>query len=575
MKHSIRKKIVSVVLLTVSIAFIVSDIVASAYFYGVQKKNTVEGEAYKLQQAADQLKNSQEKIVSMAKQIVVNDELQQLLREETKEDVFQSLIVGNAVKRICRTFINEQSYIYGVTIITEEGNSYSSNMTEGDFIPEREEWYLAFKESGKNSGFSPVHTYISEQGNQYLEAVSFVMSFRDVRGNHEILGDIILHVSLREIAAYAQMPGNLLSGAALYDSWGQMLTSEGEISLGYEEIRDLGDAKTSLENSNILLKNAELEDGWILALEVSNQLLIRQLRFIPLFFLLIFLIAETLLFLVLYGYIHTITKPIEVLHQAAIEVGKGDLDVEVDICTSDELAVLGKTFNQMISDIRHQMEESIAYEKATKELEIDRLMLQINPHFIYNTLNSIVYMAQIQGNKDIVKFANAFISLLQATLRVDAEDIFIPMKQEIQNIQNYLLLQSYRYPGRFDAVYELEEEVLDCRIPNVLIQPIVENAIFHGVAGSLKRGTLKIQMKKIQDRIEIVVEDDGLGMEPETVRQLLGEGKAGKDGIHSIGVANVRKRIEHIYGKEYGIHIESEVGKGTRVTLSIPYEKMR
>ena len=150
MKQSIRKKIVTVVLATVAAAFIISDIVASTYFYGVQKQNTVEGEKYKLLQAAEQLQNFQEKIISIAKQVVVNDELQQLLREGEEEDVFQRLIVGNAVKKICRTFINEQSYIYGVTIVTEEGRSYSSNMTEEAFVPELEEWYLTFKKSGRS-----------------------------------------------------------------------------------------------------------------------------------------------------------------------------------------------------------------------------------------------------------------------------------------------------------------------------------------------------------------------------------------------------------------------------------------
>lgn len=572
MKHSIRKKIVSMVVLAVTLAFTVSDIVVTVYFYGVQKRNTVEGEGYKLRQAAEQLGNFQEKISGIAKQIVVNEELQRLLREETKEDVFQRLIVGNAVKRICRTFINEQSYIYGVTIITEEGGSYSSNMTEEDFVPEMEAWYLAFKECGKSSGFSPAHTYISEQGNQRMEAVSYIMSFRDVWGHHEILGDIILHVSLKEIASYAQLPSALLAGVALYDGWGQALMTRGEISPSYGEVRELAEMENELANNNILLKNDRLADGWILAAEVSNQLVIRQLRSVPLFFFLIFLAATLALSVVLYGYIHTITKPIEALHQAAIEVGKGDLDVEVDIRTSDELAVLGKTFNQMISDIKRKMEEMIAYEKAAKEQEIDRLMLQINPHFIYNTLNSIVYMAQIQGNQDIVKFANAFISLLQATLRVGREDTFISLEQEIQNIKNYLLLQSYRYPQLFDVVYDIDEGLYGCRIPNVLIQPIVENAIFHGMAGRLKRGTLRLLVTGGRERVEIVVEDDGLGMEPEVVEQLLGEGAVG-GRMHKIGVANVKKRIETIYGEGYGIRIDSQVGRGTRVALCIPYEE--
>lgn len=573
MRTSVRRKIILVVLVAITVALIISDVYASVYFFGLQKENAVEGERYKLTQAAKQLDNFQEKVIAIGKQIVVNDELQRLLHQEDEDDVMQQLLVEDTVKKLFRTFINEQPYIYGVTIITEGGNSYSSNLTEEMFVPEEEPWYLEFKDSGKSQGFSSAHTYIMEQGARKIQVVSYVMSFRDLMKGNNILGDIILHVGIDEIEKYLVLPGELLSGSACYDSWGNSLTTTGAVNVSYEEVSAMTEPEQVLESRNILLKNDNLKDGWVIVGEVSNRGLLAQLRFIPMFFILIFLAVASVLFLVLHIFISTITRPIETLHQAALKVGGGDLDVEVVIKTGDELEVLGDAFNRMVEDIRRRMEESIAYEKTTKEMEINRLMLQINPHFIYNTLNSIVYMARLEGNKDIVTFANSFIALLQNTLKVSTDGIFISMEQELQNIHNYLVLQSYRYPELFEVKYDIEDCVRRCRVPNVLIQPMVENAIFHGLVAKGGRGTLYIAMKREDSAVIITVADDGLGMEEETVKRLLCDDTAIQGHMHTIGVSNVKKRIEHIYGEEYGLEIASRPGEGTRVTLRIPYEE--
>ncbi len=594
MKRTIRTKIMLMVFIPVIAAFLISGIGASQYFYRILESHTVMGEDQKLAQTARQLQYIQNNVINIAKQIVIDEQVQNLLREERNEDVLESLITERSVKQTLRTYINQFPYIYGVTIVSPEMDSYSSNQTEGKFNPEEEIWYTKFKDTGLYKGFSAPHIYTLEQGIQKKEVVSYIMSFKDIRNGKDILGDIILHAGVPEMEKYAKLDTGLLSGYALYDRGGNAILHNGSISMPFPEVKQQTGRQIQLINKNTILVNRSLDDGWMMVSEVSNTLLLKQLKYIKLFFLAIFMGAISILALVLYFCIRNITKPLEQLHTAAVQVGKGDFEIAVDIRTNDELMVLGEAFNTMVADIKRRMEESIQYEKTTKEMEINRLMLQINPHFIYNTLNSIVYMAQIEGNKEIVRFSNAFISLLQDTLRVQKDSIFISMEQELKNIKNYLLLQSYRYPQRFDVIYDIDESVCQAAVPNVLIQPIVENAIFHGLAGKTEKGILEIiicRIKGITDDIRITIRDNGLGMEEDVVKRILNQDDSIQGQMRTIGVGNVKSRIEHIYGKQsgsrqangcknetgkknYGMEIKSTPGKGTEVVLYIPFLKL-
>ena len=574
MKKSIRSKIMLSVMVMVAVAFLAAGLGASRYFYVVLEQHTVLEEEQKQDQVSKQIEYIQNNIEAIAKQIVVDSQLQKCLHEGAKKDIIDNLLEESNMKAILRRYINQQSYIYGVTILSEDGRTFSSNTTEDGASLAEEDWYLNFKDSGRWEGFSDAHMYTVEKGNTHMEAISYVMSFKDLTNGRDVLGDIIIHISCTYLREFTNLDSLLLEGYGLFDAYGNKLAESGTLSGAYDEFKDMDEGRKVLKNKNTLLIRRNMQDGWILVSEVSNVLLTAQLRFIKIFFVAVFLCVAGVLIVVLFFLIRSITKPIEQLHTAAVEVGRGNLDVAVDITTNDELAVLGKAFNSMTSDIQKRIQESIAYEKTTKEMEINRLMLQINPHFIYNTLNSIVYLARIQGNEDIVRFSNAFISLLQDTLRVKRDSIFTSMSQEIKNVKNYLLLQEYRYPNRFEVCYDIDEQVMDVAVPNVLVQPIVENAVFHGLAAKMEKGHLGIHIHRTaDDRVEIVIADDGVGMSEDTVERILSDEDPIKGEMRTIGVGNVNQRIRHIYGEAYKMHIESVINKGTKVTIVIPYRK--
>lgn len=561
--------------MTVILAFALVSFCIYVYMLDTIKTQTVLDERQKLTQTAARLEYVQENVIGLSKQIVILSELQNLIKDSRDAGSFERRVGQDKVRGLIASYTNMQPYLAGVVLLTTDGLTFSSNQTEGEFIPEQEEWYREFKESGLNAGFSGMHTYVSSQGKIRNNVISYIMTFRDINNVHNVMGDLMIHVDFKEILDKAQLDRSLLNGYAVYDHFGNVVLQKGTVSASFEEIRNTGEEQLKLENGNELLISRAFQDDWIMVSEISEELLWNKLK--PLKNIFLFSLAVTLLALlgVLYHFINNITNPIRQLSEAAGKLGKGNFDVQVSIGTDDELAVLGNTFNTMVGDLQKLLEESVQYEKNLKGMEIDRLMLQINPHFIYNTLNSIVYMAQMRGDTEIVRFANAFISLLQDTLRVNRDSIYTSLGQEMKNISNYLILQSYRYPDRFEVEYEYEEEVLECEVPNVFIQPIVENAIFHGLVGKLEKGKLLIKIWKEEDFLRILVRDDGVGMSRDKAERLLREDTGMNGQMRKIGVANVRDRIESIYGIENGLEIESQEGAGTSVWMTVPYRIYR
>lgn len=207
-----------------------------------------------------------------------------------------------------------------------------------------------------------------------------------------------------------------------------------------------------------------------------------------------------------------------------------------------------------------------------RRMQIENLLLQINPHFIYNTLNSIVYMARMEGNRQIADFTGAFIALLQSTLNI-RESVFSTVRDELRCVENYLNLQKYRYEDKFTYEIQCEEELLECQMLNVMLQPIVENAIFHGIAPMEGNGALKIRIIREEDALRISVEDNGVGMTRESIEEQFKKDYRQEGGVRKLGVSNVRERIREIYGEPYDMVIESQPGKGTWVIMRIPFRR--
>lgn len=265
-----------------------------------------------------------------------------------------------------------------------------------------------------------------------------------------------------------------------------------------------------------------------------------------------------------------ITRPLHKLRRLMRQVEKGDLEVTFDSKYRDEVGHLGGSFNRMLQRIKELINQ--VYEKQLKvqEAEIKAIHAQFTPHFLYNALDSINWMARIHRIEVISSIAVSLGSLLRFSIR--RGNTVIPIREDMQQIRNYLTIQEIRYRDKITISVEIDEGILDLCIPKLLIQPLVENAINHGLEMKAGQGNLLISGRLAGERVQFVVEDNGLGIAPDKLQRILrGEYVSGEEtSTTGIGLHNLLRRLELHFGHAYVLHIDSLPGQGTKVSLSIP-----
>ncbi len=272
-----------------------------------------------------------------------------------------------------------------------------------------------------------------------------------------------------------------------------------------------------------------------------------------------------------------IVKPIRQMEEQMRRVEQGDFDAYVDVTTSDEIGRIGEKFNVMVAKIKDLMDRVVTEEKKQSQLlikqreaELELLRAQINPHFLFNTLNSIKCMALINQANHIAEMISALGRLLENSIQRGKD--MITLEEEIENLKNYVLLQQMRYGNKLRILYDMDPELLTLEVPRLILQPIVENAIIHGLEKKTNGGQIQVYGRRKEEVAEIVIEDNGVGMSQEEVENL----RTGLDPTHQrksfsgIGIKNVDERIRLVYGEDYGLTITSKINVGTKVILVIP-----
>ncbi|NOV01101.1 sensor histidine kinase [Paenibacillus planticolens] len=259
----------------------------------------------------------------------------------------------------------------------------------------------------------------------------------------------------------------------------------------------------------------------------------------------------------------TLSRPIKKLEAHMKQVEQGDFDIRADITQADEIGKLARTFNVMIVKIKDLMKQIVQEEALLRTSEIKALQSQINPHFLYNTLESIIWMAETNKMREVVNMTMALSKMLRYSIGKGEQEV--PISMEMEHLSNYLMVQSMRYTNKFSYEIEVEPELHACRILRIVLQPLVENAIYHGIRRMEEHGHIRINGQMAGGVIEIKVSDNGLGMTRDKVQALLGPSKD-----QGLGVWNVHHRVQLFYGAAYGLSFESEPEEGTTVTLRIP-----
>ena len=264
-----------------------------------------------------------------------------------------------------------------------------------------------------------------------------------------------------------------------------------------------------------------------------------------------------------------ISQPIKRLEKQMKRVENGDFDIDLSVEGEDEVKRLSRSFNMMVIRIRQLMAQIISDQEDKRKSEFKALQAQINPHFLYNTLDSIIWMNENGNYKGVSTMVSALAKLFRVSISKGRETNTVA--DEIEHARSYLTIQKIRYKDKFDFTIDVRPEVMEKNTVKLILQPIIENAIYHGISHIEEKGEIRITAAAEQDKLVFRIADNGYGIKPEDLKDLL-EKEAKSTSGSGVGLKNVNGRIKLRYGDEYGVTIESELDVGTTVIIRIPLD---
>ena len=285
--------------------------------------------------------------------------------------------------------------------------------------------------------------------------------------------------------------------------------------------------------------------------------------------LIVLVLLGVLLLLLSYIIPKSITSPIRQLGKVTEQVAKGDFSVRAEVNTTDEVGALGDSMNVMIDKINDLLSQVTTEQVRLRKAEFQLLQSQINPHFLYNTLDAIVWLAESGDQETVVRMVGSLSDFFRTSLN-QGRDI-VSVREELTHVRSYLEIQQVRYQDIMEYVIDVPEELYPYQIPKLTIQPLVENALYHGVKNKRGVGHIRIIGVPEKDSFLIRVEDDGIGMTEERLRQVTeGIQKKAPAETEIYGLYNVNERLRLNFGENSGITIESVDREGTSVTIHLP-----
>lgn len=318
--------------------------------------------------------------------------------------------------------------------------------------------------------------------------------------------------------------------------------------------------------------------GWKIVGEVPLKDIMKEaygVRDITILLILLSIIFSIGVFIYLTG---TITKPLVNLKNKMRQAEEGNLEVRAHSTSSDEISDICNSFNKMIQQIEILLEKSIKEQEYLKKAELKALQAQINPHFLYNTLDAIIWMAEGNDKEKIIEMVSALSGFFRIALSRGQD--WITVEREIEHCTNYLTIQKTRYGEILNYTIDIDANIFEYKILKLIIQPVIENAIYHGIKNKREGGTVIVKGKRNDELLTFEVIDDGVGFQRERlekIRELLnGQYETHTDDKNTdkgFGLINVNERIKLYYGRQFGITIDSEYGKGSKVVITIPAER--
>lgn len=503
--------------------------------------------------------------------------------EVVEDQIHETPDISSAVLRErLTTLLRTREDLVSVGLFTPEGTLVLDvpdlDMRRNTLL-ETQSWFESARARPRELSFSAPHIQNLYKG-QYIWVVSLsrMMKYRENGKTKE--GILLVDVNFRTIDELSRKVSLGKRGYAyIIDDLGNMVYHPQQqliyAGLKYENLEPVFEYaygsymdKSTGESRYITVRTVEPIRWKIVGVAYPDEIVTtkRDLNQFVFWFLLVVCAAVVVLAVVVSA---KISQPLRRLEKSVKSVGQGDFSTPIHVSGAYEVVQLSKRFNFMLHRIRQLMDQIIHEQEAKRKSELDVLQSQINPHFLYNTLNSVIRLAERGKKEEIIATITSLSKFFRISLSKGKN--IITVEEELEHVRHYLIIQKIRFKNKFDFSIECEEEALSCLTLKLILQPIAENAIVHGIEKMQDEGVIRIAAFVKDERLTIRVSDNGLGMTRKVMDQILTGGV--RSGGSGVGVKNVNERIRLYYGKSYGLSFESELEEGTTVTITLPKEK--
>lgn len=501
-------------------------------------------------------------------------------RSYFRNDALKSVDLENEVQSYLFTRLAKVDNINSICIYANDYRKLRAykSLQDIDYNYElfRDDWYPRVKQLDRDKILIETH-YDKGIFNSDEKVISLVRKIYNI-SNYSETGVLVINISLDIMKELCR---DILQdeGVKLYivDSEGFIIYSNNEkdimLTLLPDVKRKMTDLKGSFtvntpENQLFVTYDTSSYSGWKIAISMPYKNLVRESNIVgAVIAIVVLFICAFLVFLIMYVS-SRITFPIKKLEECMQDAEQSNFTNRFEVNSNDEIGHLGKNFNNLMDKINELFSEIYREQGLKREAEITALQAQINPHFLYNTLNTMKWMAVIQKADKMAQIIDDLTALLQFTAKKTEE--LISIDEEVETLKKYINIQKFRYYDRFDVKFDIPRPVLDMRILKFTLQPIIENSIFHGFETLTSGGLIEVKGEVADNDVKLTIKDNGVGMDEEKAREILLKDTNDKNRFNKIGINNVHRRIRLHFGEKYGLTVNSSPGNGTEVTVLIP-----
>lgn len=576
----------------ISIICLIIPAIISLSIYNYLTKDTLKDQALsnanrELTIANEYVEKLLEDMLYITNFVQLDAEMNTILKEKALSKAvdgteYQSYMDDSKINKTIEniTLVGEKSY---VTILLKNGKSYK-NYSTYDYDPSgmvQEKW---FEKLNKLQGYESVWieskptVFKSDKRNNPYQ-ISVARTLRD--GNLGIYGYVIVTIMETKInQIFENMKGN--EEMMILDSSNNILSHRDPLKIG--EQFQFSDQLTKNNSSNIfqildkdyLIAEHDISfTGWKLVSLVPYKQAINQINSIFSKVFTVQIVSFTIFLILMASLLRTITKPLVHLGKIAEAVKRGNLAIRSRLRGRDEVGKLAESFDHMLDRVNEMIHEITDTQERKRKAELDMLQAQINPHFLFNVLNSIRMKVLVKGDKESANMISSLSKLLRMT--IDKNKEVISFREEVQIVLDYINIMNMRQKEQVKVEISVHEEAYSLQIPRFILQPIIENSIIHGLNQSA--GTIVLRTELMENQLVIMIEDNGQGMDEASLDQLKRKlvqtigtqntHNANNKGFSSLGLSNVYERMFITFGGSFRMDIKSSPGTGTNVILTI------